>query len=182
MKVIGLMGAIGSGKSTVAGMLCDLGGSIFDADREAHEVLQELGQTDRKAIAEKVFRDSKALKELEAQVHPRVQTRMEDWLKRQAAPAAVLDIPLLDEAGFSSRCDALLFVDAPEAVRAERLRSSRGWALDEAARRQAIQGDLSAKRAKAHAVVSNGGDLAQTRRQVTEFWNRFVNPQGGSDR
>ena len=182
MIVVGLMGGIGAGKSTVAGMLRDLGASVFDADREAHEVLAELGHTDRKAIADRVFRDPQALKALEARIHPRVRARMEDWLKQQTAPAAVLDIPLLDEAGFAPLCDVLLFVDAPEGVRAERLKASRGWAPDEAARRQALQGDLAAKRAKARASVSNGGDLTETRRQVTEFWKRFVQPQGGEAR
>ena len=182
MTVVGLMGAIGAGKSTVAGMLRDLGAPVFDADREAHEVLAELGRTDRKAIAEQVFRDPGALKALEAEVHPRVQARMEAWLKGRTGPAAVLDIPLLDEAGLALRCDALLFVDAPESLRAERLKASRGWAPEEARRRQALQGGIPAKRAKAHAVIENGGDLAATRRQVTEFWNRFVTPKGGSAR
>ena len=203
-KVIGLMGAVGSGKSTVAGMLRSLGASVHDADRAAHEALREPeakaaalallgpgilgpdGEADRKRIAERVFQDPAALKGLEAILHPRVRRRMEAWMaaeRAQGAPALVLDIPLLAEAGLDTLCDLLLFVDTPAALRDARVQGDRGWTAEETARRQARQGALDAKRGRAHAVIENAGSLAETRVHVEAFWNQFVNGtvnQGGS--
>ncbi len=194
-RVIGLMGGIGAGKSTVAEMLRELGASVHDADRAAHEALSEAeakaaavrllgpgilgtdGEVDRARVAARVFEDPDALKGLEDILHPRVRHRMEAWMEKgiaQGAQALVLDVPLLAEAGLDARCDLLVFVDAPEAVRAERLANGRGWLPEEAAPRQSRQGDLAAKRARAHAVLSNAGGLPETRRQVQEFWHRHI--------
>ena len=195
MKVIGLLGGVGAGKSTVAGMLRELGASVFDADAAAREALEEPGTRraatallgvdagDRAAVAGRVFGNPGTLKALEALLHPPVRRRMEAWLaaeRARGAAAAVLDVPLLAEAGLDGLCDVLLFVEAPESLREARTAGARGWAAGEAARRQALQGDLAAKRAKAHAVISNAGDLAGTRDQTRVFWNRHI--QGGQDR
>ena len=200
MKVIGLLGGVGAGKTTVAGMLRDLGASVHDADRAAHEALREPearaeavsllgnevlgpdGEVDRAKAARRVFDDPDALKGLEGILHPRVRRRMEAWMsaeREKGAPALVLDIPLLAEAGLDALCDVLLFVDAPEEVRDARGRSDRGWAPGEAARRQARQGELAAKRARAQALIPNAGDLTETRKHVQAFWNRFIT-QGGA--
>ncbi len=124
--VIGLAGAIGAGKSTVAGILGEAGCLVSDADRLAREVLAESdvvaelvswwgsgvldadGRPDRKAIAEIVFADPEARQRLEDLVHPRVHAA------RAAAfasappdtPALVIDAPLLFEAGLAAECDA----------------------------------------------------------------------------
>lgn len=195
MIVIGLMGAVGAGKSTVAEILRSMGASVHDADLAAHEALREPeacaevtallgpgvlgpdGNVDRAKAAQRVFGNPAALKGLESILHPLVRKRMEAWLEAErgrGAPAAVLDVPLLAEAGMDDRCDVLAFIDAPEAVRAERLRSGRGWAPEEAARRQALQGGLEGKRARAHAVIPNSGALDETRRHVTAFWKAHV--------
>lgn len=202
MVVIGLMGAIGAGKSTVAGLLGELGAAVHDADRAVHEAwgdpevrreaaallgadtLLPTGEVDRAKVAGKVFGQPEALAALERILHPRARARMDAFLKEARArrvPAAVLDVPLLAETGLQDRCDVLLFIDAPEHVRRARL-ASRGWPPGEAARREARQMPADAKRAKAHAVVTNGGNLDETRRQLTEFWKIHVTPhanQGG---
>ena len=201
MKVIGLMGGVGAGKSTVAGMLRELGAGVHDADHAVHETWREAevkeaavrllgdgilkpdGEVDRAAVAERVFPDPAKLKALEGLLHPRVRLRMEAWLadeRARGAKAAVLDVPLLMEAGLDGLCNLLLFVEAPESLRETRAAGARGWAAGETARRQALQGDLAAKRAKAHAVISNAGDLADTRRQTQVFWKQHI--QGGQDR
>ncbi len=202
-KVIGLLGGVGAGKSTVAGLLGDLGASVHDADaavRQAWqdpEVLREAaallgpgilgpgGAVDRTKVSEKVFSDPQALKGLEAILHPRVGRIRDAWLaaeKAKAASALVLDIPLLWEAGLAPHCDVLLFVEASEDTRRARLQRNRGWEPAEAARRQAFQADLAAKRAQAHAVIRNDDDLELTRRQVREFWDRHIRNQEGDPR
>jgi dephospho-CoA kinase len=200
VKVIGLMGAVGAGKSTVAGMLLELGALVHDADRAVHDtwkepevkeaalrllgdgILRPDGEVDRAAVAERVFPEPARLKALEDLLHPRVRRRMEAWLsdaRARGTKAAVLDVPLLMETGLDGLCDVLLFVEASEGLREIRTAGARGWPAGEAARRQSRQGDLAAKRAKAHAVISNAGDLAETRRQTHVFWKQRI--QGGQD-
>ena len=204
-KVIGLLGAVGAGKSTVAGMLRDLGASVHDADaavgqawedaavrKEAAallgaDILGSGGRVDRAKVSARVFSDpaAAALKGLEAILHPRVARIRDAWMaaeKARGAKALVLDIPLLAEAGLAPRCDILLFVEAPEPVRQARLRKDRGWEPAEAERRQALQQDLASKRAQAHVVIVNDGDLETTRKQVRTFWEQHVRNQGGDHR
>ncbi len=197
-KVIGLLGGVGAGKSTVAGMLKGLGASVHDADAavrrawEDPEVLREAtallgpdildpsGAVDRTRVAARVFSDPEALKRLEAFLHPKVGRIRDAWMEAERAKgveALVLDIPLLLEAGLASRCDVLLFVEASEAVREERLCRDRSWAAGEASRRQAFQQDLADKRSRAHTVIRNDGALEDTQRQVRTFWNQHLRTQ-----
>ena len=194
--VIGLLGAIGAGKSTVAKLLADEGAEVVDADRLAHEVLcsgegrgaivgrfgaailGQDGEVDRRLLAQRVFGDAAALQDLNAIVHPPVlraiQERIERHRKREKAldtagdqAVLALDVPLLAETPLESECDALLFVDASPEVRAARLRE-RGWSSDEAARREAFQPLLPKKRASADVIVDNSGPLAATRIHVRD--------------
>jgi dephospho-CoA kinase len=191
--VIGLAGAIGAGKSTVAGILGEAGCLVSDADRLAREVLAESdvvaelvswwgsgvldadGRPDRKAIAEIVFADPEARQRLEDLVHPRVHAA------RAAAfasappntPALVIDAPLLFEAGLAEACDAVVFVDAPRKTRIERV-ARRGWDAAELDRREAAQWPLDRKRASADHVLVNDADLASLRTQVLEQLGRIL--------
>ncbi len=176
---IGLAGGIGAGKSTVARMLADLGCVVVDSDalgREAlrdpeirdrlvawwgKKVLDRSGQIDRGAVARIVFQAPPERRRLEALVHPWIEAR------RRAAfaaappetPALVIDAPLLLEAGIDRECDAIIFVDAPRGCRLERVRRERGWSEGELARREETQLSLDRKRARAHHVIVNDGDL-----------------------
>ena len=150
MIVVGLVGRMASGKSTVAGMFAALGAHVIDADAIAHEVLDAPevrravaarfgpgvlatdGRIDRPALARAVFGDGvepRTLADLEALVHPGVRARMEAALDahRRAEAAAgvrrviVLDVPLLVQAGWADACDRIVVVDCDEAVRRTRL-------------------------------------------------------------
>ncbi|MEN1680619.1 MAG: dephospho-CoA kinase [Planctomycetota bacterium] len=195
MQLIGLLGGVASGKSTVAGMLAELGAAALDADRFAHEALadpevvaslrerwgeglfDESGAMVRRRLAEKVFGDGpeqRAGREfLEGLVHPRVRQRLKLELADLAAAGqtvAVLDIPLLIEAGWADECHELLFVDTPREKRLARA-ADRGWDAGELAEREQAQVSIDEKRRRATAVVVNSGDLGELRRQVTEFWS-----------
>ena len=198
MRIVGIVGGVASGKSQVAELLEGLGAGILDADREGHEVLKQgpvkqalrerwgsevfdsHGEIDRKKIAQIVFAApngrSGELVFLEHLTHPRIRSRLQqraDEFRREGKPAAVLDAPLLLEAGWKGLCDAILYVDAPRQVRWERA-AKRGWSEEDFARREASQQQLDQKRAQADRIIDNSQSLTHTRQQVLDFWNQFV--------
>ncbi len=190
--VIGLLGAIGSGKSAVARLFAEAGATVVDADRFAREemerpeareriarifgndVLRPDGTVDRKALAARAFADAASLRELNEAVHPPVRQRIREEIRRHRGLAAargpegvlVLDVPLLAESPRRAECDALVFVDAPERVRAERVRE-RGWPDGEAKRREGFQTPLEEKREMARWTVDNSGPMERTRGEVS---------------
>lgn len=182
--VIGLLGGIAAGKSTVAAIFAEHGFVVLDADQEARRVMGEPavveaiarrfgtavapgGSVDRRALAAMVFDDPAARAALEAIVHPAVRQRLSAQLDTALAAgrSAVLDVPLLLEGGLIARCDACVFVDAATSVRQARARA-RGWADDELARRERAQTDLAVKRGRCPHTIRNDGDLEDVRRQV----------------
>lgn len=192
--VIGLTGGIGSGKSTVAQILAELGCVVTNSDAVARDVLNEPevtrqlvewwgegvlgkdGSPDRSRIASIVFNDPTERRRLEELVHPRV----EQW-RRQAfaaappeAPSLVIDAPLLLEAGLDRECDAVIFVDAARDVRLARLWAERGWDEQELHRREDSQLPLDAKRNRADYVVVNNSDIERLRAEVRRILNEIV--------
>jgi dephospho-CoA kinase len=166
MIIIGLVGRIGAGKSTVARRFAELGAHVIDADRIAHEVLEEGdvvrqiadrfgadvldadGRVRRRAVADRVFGSTPdhalALQWLEALVHPRVRSRITDELAAVRArersydgkAVVVLDVPLLVQAGWADRCDWLVEVSCSEEIRRQRL-AARHWEPAEVEAREA---------------------------------------------
>lgn len=204
MIVIGLVGRIAAGKSTVARMFAEHGAEVIDADALARSafdeppvrqavvdrfgsaVVAEDGSLRRDRLAELVFGPTAdhaaALDALEAIVHPAVRRRIEVRLdairEREAAGPAivVLDVPLLVQAGWASRCDLLVRVTCDEAVRAGRL-AARGLSADQQHDRDAAwsrrfcEADLPPEKT---VTVDAGGDLAYTRAQVSRAWERVL--------
>lgn len=202
MIVIGLVGRIGAGKSTVARMFAAEGAAVFDADALAHEalaapevkaavvdrfgpeVLDAAGGVSRAALAERVFGPAPghaaALADLEAVVHPEVRRRIAAGLAAlRAAEAAdgrrrvaVLDVPLLVQAGWDAACDRLVVVECEERVRQARL-AARGWSPAQIVARDRAWdrgGGLPPPVEKTDAVDASA-DLAYTRFQVGRIWN-----------
>jgi len=175
--VVGLIGAIGAGKSTVAQCLARRGGSVVDADRLGHEVLQEpeirpilvarwgpeilndQGGLDRSKIAAIVFRDPNEREFLQGLMFPRIHAR-EDEAFRAADQNPnvrfhVLDAAVLLEAGKQDRCQKLLYVDAPREVRIARVHARQQWDEAELTRREHAQWSLERKQALANASIWN---------------------------
>jgi dephospho-CoA kinase len=183
MVVVGLIGRIGAGKSTVARMFAARGASVIDADALAHEVLDDEaaraevvrrfgadalepdGRVSRRALAAKVFDAASgpaALRDLEAIIHPRVRSRIEAELARlrrvhaAADPphVVVLDVPLLVQAGWDAACDRLVMVTCDDGVRQARL-AGRGWdPAQQAAREQAWDRGFRAEAVPPEKTVS----------------------------
>ena len=183
--VIGLVGGIASGKSTVAAVFSELlAGRTVDADAIARRVvarravaeeilshipgsLGEGGTLDREKLAKIVFSDQKSLKQLEAITHPPIRRAIMAALG-QAGRSAVtyLDAPLLLENGLAELCDAVVYVACPAETRRRRATRNRGWTEAEHRKREARQWSCRKKRAHADFVVDNSGDLARARRDV----------------
>jgi len=192
--LVGLTGGIGSGKTTVARLLAARGAHVIDADRLAREVVEpgtpgnaeildrfgadiadDLGRIDRTALAAIVFADPDALRDLNAIVHPRVGERIASELTDLAATdeLAVLDVPLLTEAGVSRGYDAVVVVTAPEHVRVERL-VERGLTAEDARARIANQASDAERLALATHVVENSGTLAALDAAVDDLYDELV--------
>jgi len=181
--VIGVIGAIGAGKSRVAALLACWGAFVIDADAVGHALLDqrpvreqvvaqfgsaildpssapdEPPQIDRRALGAIVFSKPEALRQLEAILHPRMRRTFERAIartvRRGRARAVVLDAAILLEAGWHTLCDRIVLVDAPREQRLARLAAARGWSEQTLAGREAAQWPLERKRAQADAVVVN---------------------------
>jgi len=187
--VIGLIGSIGAGKSTVANALVTHGGRVVAGDPLGHEALAQpdirarvlevwgerdiqlpSGAIDRKKLGRIVFPSPVERSRLEHIVHPYIERRIrEEIANAQADPAVkyvVLDAAIMLEAGWNGICDKLIFVDAPRSVRLERIQRSRGWTEQDLANREMVQMPVEMKKKKADAVVDNGGTAEATLAQV----------------
>jgi dephospho-CoA kinase len=198
--VIGLAGGIGSGKSTVAQILSELGAGVIRSDDlaaaeinapDVKETLREWwgpevftsdGSVDRRKVALVVFADASQRHRLEALLHPRVGIRraslMAELETQSRIKAIVLDSPLLYEVDLDLLCDAVLFVDADFATREARSEKSRNWPEGELARREKTQQPLDMKRARADYTVDNNSTLAALRRQVEGVFAQIVSEAG----
>ncbi len=200
--VIGVTGGMGSGKSSVASLLADHGAVVVDADTIAHEVIgpggpahgpvierfgpgivDAGGEIDRRALADLVFADPAARRDLEGLVHPPVLEAIDRRLAAEAATdhVVVVVIPLLVEVGWD-RADAVVVVDAPEDLALRRLVEGRGMAEADVRRRLAAQADRATRLARADHVVTNDGTLDDLRRQVDTLWEALVGSGGAQGR
>ena len=187
--MVGLTGGIGSGKSTVAGLLAQRGAVVIDADAIAREVVEpgrpalaalverfgaEIllpdGHLDRPELAARAFVTEETKKELEAITHPAIAA---EFLQRIAdAPEGAIvvhDVPLLVESKRGYDYQAVIVVVAPLEVRLARL-EARGVPRADAERRVALQASDEERVKVATCVVDNSGDLAALERQVDEIW------------
>jgi dephospho-CoA kinase len=199
---IGLTGGIATGKSTVGRLLRDRHGlPLLDADREARAVLADGSEAtaavlqrygpavrhgdggqglDRAALARIVFADAAERAWLERLVHPQVRRRLRAALATvRAAPAVVLMIPLLFEAGLEDLCSEVWVVSCPESVQRSRLMARDGLGDAEARRRIAAQWPLARKRALADRIVSNDGSPEELTRAVARAVAEAGLPVGG---
>jgi dephospho-CoA kinase len=195
LKLIGLTGGAGSGKTTVSKMLRDLGAVVIDADEAAHAiyepgspgfdaVVREFGpdyvrddRIDRARLGELVFNDAGARQRLNAIVHPLVR----EWMAARTADAAVggaavvvQDVPLIFENGLERLYSTVILVYVPEHQQLTRLVEGRGLSEDRAHAMIAAQMPIDEKRKLAHHVIDNSGSREATRQQVEWLWDHLV--------
>lgn len=194
--VIGITGGIASGKTLVARLLGELGAGVIQADELNHLVLhrdavrrqiqdwwgQDLydaeGRLHRRKLADIVFHDPRQKERLESLTHPLVLEECEAMTRRfEADPtigAIVLDTPLLFEVGQDARCDAILFVETAEDIRAERARRHRGWDHQELSRRENLQNPLDKKKLRSDHIIVNNSDIEALRQRVRTVYQQVT--------
>ena len=195
--IIGILGGIASGKSTVAAEFAKLGCKVIDADKIVHELLQKTvvkdkitglfgqaildsaGKIDHRKLAEVVFTDADKLSSLNKIIHPLVLERTEELIElynRQGGiKAIVLDMPLLAEVGWAERCDKLIFVDCKPKLRVERAKKMRGLDENQIKIRENFQISLDNKATIADNSIDNNSDFQALVRQVFDVFSYIVN-------
>ncbi|MBN1770032.1 MAG: dephospho-CoA kinase [Deltaproteobacteria bacterium] len=188
MRLVGLTGGIGSGKSAVAALLRARGIPVFDADQAAREatapgspglaaVVAEFGPDtllpdgtlDRAAMARRVFADPTARGRLERLLHPRVDAAAAEWLAARAAEGhalCVYEAALVFETGREAWLDGVVAVLADIETRVRRVVARDGVAAEAVRARVAVQLDDAERRRRARWVVVNDGTLAELERRV----------------
>ena len=196
MKVIGLTGGIGSGKSSVAQFLEELGAVILDTDKVGHEalkpdteawrevvavfgrqILTPAGEVDRKKLGELVFSNPEALARLNQIVHPRiggvVQAQLEEY-RRRGVPVVVLEIPLLVETGGTAMVDQVWVTVASKPVVLSRLEARSGLSRQQSLARICSQISNEEQVKHADVVIDNDGSLDDLKARVKELWQGLL--------
>ncbi len=190
---VALTGGIGSGKSAVAERFAELGVTVIDADAISHAltapggaaltpieqafgpaIIRGDGSLDRAALRARVFSDPTARRRLEGILHPMIRTRMQAELAADTGPYALLAIPLLVETGQTDLADRILVVDAPDALRIERVARRSGLEPDEIRRIMASQASRAERLAVADDIIDNSGDIDALRPQIQALHARYL--------
>ena len=192
---IGLTGGIGSGKSTVAKVLADLGAAVIDTDRIARElsapggaaidaiaaafgsdIIDTSGALDRGRMRTLAFADSTARRRLEAILHPLIGDETERRASAATAPVVVFDVPLLVESGrWPALVDRVWVIDCRETTQLERVVARSGWSTD--AGRAVIEQQATRARRRGHADVVIYNDrlsIAKLEAEVRSLWQEAI--------
>ncbi len=189
--IIGILGGIASGKSTVAAEFAKLGCKVINADKIAHELLEKdpikrqvvaafgpsildpKGRIDRRKLAQIAFADAHKLASLNGIIHPLVlehaERQIERYSRQDRVPAIVLDMPLLAEVGWAKRCDRLVFVRSSMKMRAERAQKM-GFDENQVKIRENFQISLDNKASLADNTIENNSDFSALVRQVADIF------------
>lgn len=194
--IIGLTGAPGAGKSTVARQFEKLGCAVIDADQLNHEVLTDPnviqkivswwgervlradGQLDRQTVGTIVFENPDKLNQLTQLVHPLIAEREKELIALYQGTsdvvAVVMDVPLLVETGQDAWCDVIIFVDCQETTRWNRLRIDRGWEEEKTKKIENLQLGLNCKAQKADYIIRNNSNISEIARQVNNILSSIL--------
>jgi len=198
--IIGILGGVGSGKSTVAAEFAKLGCKVIDADKIAHElldkktvqdrivalfgknILDSSGKIDHKNLADVVFADADKLSSLNKIIHPLVLERAEELIRQynrqNEVKAIVLDMPLLVEVGWARRCDKLIFVDCKRQLRVDRAKKMGVFDENQVKIRENFQISLDNKANLTDNIIDNNSDFSALARQVTDIFSYIMGKWG----
>ena len=202
MRVIGLTGGMGTGKSEVAAVLAELGAEVIDADAEGHltyrsstagwervvdlfgrDILDADGEVDRSKLGSIVFGDAGALASLNEVVHPLIRERIVARLAELSADGtaiAVVDAALLYQAGWDDLAGEVWVVTAPPEAVAERLGAQRGMSEPTLRRRLEAQGPTEALARRADVTIDNAGSLRELQDRVGRLWRQRILTEGSA--
>ena len=197
-NIIGIIGGIASGKSTVAKELAKRGCAVIDADKIAKQFLRSKdvkkqirgmfgrgvfdasSRVNRKKLAERVFADAKAVKAVNAIIHPRVFKKTKALIKKYqrqpAVKAIVLDMPLLMEVRWHKRCHKLIFVQCNKKIRLKRAQKKGIFGENELKKRENFQISLD-KKADIGQYVIESNSLSKMIRQIGKLFPALISRQ-----
>ncbi len=198
--IIGILGGICAGKSTVAAEFGKLGCKVIDGDKIAHELLQKKtvkeriiasfgravldskGKVDHRKLADIVFADGERLLLLNSIIHPLVlahtERLIEQYTRQRQVRAIVLDMPLLVEVGWAKRCDRLVFVDCTRQLRLERAKKTGFFDENQLKTRENFQISLDNKSGITDNIIDNNSDFSALARQVADIFSSVVKNNG----
>ena len=196
--VIGILGGVGSGKSSVVRSVEGFRLHIVDADRIGHEVLTkpEIQSELRLAFGSQIFADTNTIErsqlaklvfgesdestanrtKLNEIVHPAIRKEILAQIDSASmdVDAVILDAALLLEGGWDASCNWLIFVDTPRELRQLRVRQNRAWAVDELNLREASQISVAVKKDRADFIVDNSGSIESAAQQMKHVFESIL--------
>lgn len=173
MKIVGLTGGIGSGKTTVANLFSEFGVPIYIADVEAkkltnsslvirRKIIELLGKSaysdgrlNRKYVADKIFADKNLLNAVNAIIHPKVAAHFKKWASKQKSNYVIKEAAILFENGGYKECDLVILVTAPKALRIERVKQRDNASSTEIIQRMNNQWSDAKKKKFADIIIEN---------------------------
>jgi dephospho-CoA kinase len=189
--IIGIVGGMGSGKTTVAGLFSGLGCAVISADELNHELLRkkdvidqivaiwgpgvvgESGQIDHKVLSDKVFANKEELDKLMSLLHPLIQRRQDELIEKYRSDgkiaAIILDVPLLYEVGWQEYCDAVVFVACDEEKRYAQLAKRGHWDRAKIKKIENFQIALDKKAQMSEYIVENKSSIPDLAKQVAKL-------------
>jgi dephospho-CoA kinase len=195
-KIIGIVGGIGSGKSTVAAILGEMGFAVIDADEIAHkitekkiikkelqkkfgvDIIDKKGKIDRRKMAEVAFVSRKKAAQLNRIIHPPVLAKIEQLIKeytrKPKVKAIVLDIPLLAEIGWINRCDKVIFVSCSRKSRLQRGKKKGIFNEKKIKNFEKFQFSIDRKRKIADNIIENNGNITNLRKQIARIFPKII--------
>ncbi len=196
MKVIGLTGGIGTGKSTVARLFKDKGIPVIDLDQLVRdlqkpgkdvyrqivevfgkEILQKDGTLNRKELGRIVFKDSQKREKLNRIVHPAVLNKLRELIFRYQASQekfVVVEVPLLYELKLDNIFDSVILVYAPKDIQIKRIMERDNLTLEEAIDRINSQLSIEEKKKLADIIIDNSGSFENTKKQFDSIFNQLI--------
>ena len=195
MKIIGLTGGIGSGKSTVAKLLAELGAYVLDADKLGHEafkpgtagwrdiitafgkdILKPDNEIDRAKLGRMVFGKPQSLDRLNNIMHPRILELVKNrlaQLREEGVRVVVLEVILLIEAGWTPLVDEVWVTAASEATILKRLKNRSGYSEEESLSRIRSQMTNEDRAKHGEVVIDTDCSLAELKTRVKALWDNF---------
>jgi dephospho-CoA kinase len=195
MKIIGLTGGIGSGKSTISQFLKELGAAVYDLDKIGHDVIQKNGaayqevtkafgdkilaadgEIDRAVLGKVVFNNPEALKRLNGIVHPCIDRQIDEIIKsiqRSHSQVVVFEAAAMLEAGRAWQADEIWVVTAPEDTVIQRIKNRPGYDKDVARSRIHSQMTNVERLKKADVVINNDGTAEDLKNKVKAEWDKL---------
>ncbi len=190
--IIGILGGIGSGKSSVAAEFAKLGCAVIDADRIAHqlldtekiarqirdafgaEVFDADGRVNCSALGDRTFESSENVAKINDILHPEILIKCRQLIaeyNNADIKAIILDLPLLVEVGWDKKCDILIFIDCPERIRTQRTAKNGHLSKKLLKKRENFQISLDNKLKIAHYTINNHSDLSVLAEQVVRIFS-----------